>query len=433
VWITKSAWRWHSEPLSVSQRGKRRTHDRLRGEKWLASKLTTNDALQSELETLIDRAVDLYRTDVFAASAINGRVDNVIGVGIRPQCRVQAGTRHPDTDNRPKTSARCLSGCSRKWAEAEGWHTKQRMLERCNAIFGESWLHMADDDDPAKPVTLTVQVIHPQRIPLFGYGPLAPTAIRRLGLRLDTKGKPIAAYVTKTLPNDSYGYDLREQEVSLDDLLHCYEEQTLGQLRGVPWLAPAMPKLKDLKDFVYANLIAEQVAACHGAFVTGVTDPVITGRGWPNAEAIWKTWHPEASNIWPTAKASRLATQHDREQHWHHMLSGHCMALRLPCGYPYELLAKQFTNNFSGGRLALIDGRITFKVWQSCLIEQVFRKVWARFIDRAAWCRVFCRLIRSSTKKTETIFCSISGFRRAGRGLIRRRKCRPIFWPLNRA
>ena len=230
-------------------------HDRLRGEKWLASKLTTNDALQSELETLVDRAIDLYRTDVFAASAINGRVDNVIGVGIRPQCRVQPerGILTPSQAEKFRSAAERLFG---KWAEAEGWHTKQRMLERCNSIFGESWLHMADDDDPAKPVTLTVQVIHPQRIPLFGYGPLAPTAVRRLGLRLNAQGKPIAAYVTKTLPNDSYGYDLRETEVSLDDLLHCYEEQTPGQLRGVPWLAPAMPKLKDLKDFVYANLIA---------------------------------------------------------------------------------------------------------------------------------------------------------------------------------
>ena len=86
----------HELRLAISQRAAERftaweasDHDRLRGEKWLASKLTTNDALQSELETLIDRAVDLYRTDVFAASAINGRVDNVIGVGIRPQCRVQ--------------------------------------------------------------------------------------------------------------------------------------------------------------------------------------------------------------------------------------------------------------------------------------------------------------------------------------------------------
>lgn len=378
----------HEIRLAMAQRAAERftaweaaDHDRLRGEKWLASKLTTNDALQSELETLVDRAIDLYRTDVFAASAINGRVDNVIGVGIRPQCRVQPerGILTPSQAENFRATAEWLF---QKWAEAEGWHTKQRMLERCNAIFGESWLHMADDDDPAKPVTLTVQVIHPQRIPLFGYGPLVPTAIRRLGLRLNAAGKPIAAYVTKTLPNDSYGYDLRETEVSLDDLLHCYEEQTPGQLRGVPWLAPAMPKLKDLKDFVYANLIAEQVAACHGAFVTGVTDPVTlaeAGRSRSNLEDLAPgsiQYLADGEGI-TFSDPARPGTTLAPYVEW--SLHGVAAALR----YPYELLAKQFTNNFSGGRLALIDGRITFKVWQSCLIEQVFRKVWARFIDRA--------------------------------------------------
>ncbi len=50
--------------------------------------------------------------------------------------------------------------------------------------------------------------------------------------------------------------------------------------------------------------------------------------------------------------------------------------------YPYELLAKQFTNNFSGGRLALIDGRITFKCWQHVLIQRQMEPLWARFVDR---------------------------------------------------
>lgn len=377
----------HEIRLAISQRAAERftaweaaDHDRLRGERWMASKLTTNDALQSELETLIDRANDLYRTDVFAASAINGRVDNVIGVGIRPQCRVQPerGILTPKQAEDFRVMSEWLFA---KWAEAEGWHTKQRMLERCNSIYGESWLHMADDDDPTKPVTLTVQVIHPQRIPLFGYGQHTQTQ-RRLGLRLDAKGNPIAAYVTKGLPNDSHGYDLRETEVSLDDLLHCYEQQTPGQLRGVPWLAPAMSKLKDLKDFVYANLIAEQVAACHGAFVTGVTDPVAlaeSGRSKSNLEDLAPgsiQYLADGEGI-TFSDPARPGTTLAPYVEW--SLHGIAAALR----YPYELLSKQFTNNFSGGRLALIDGRITFKVWQSCLIEQVFRRVWARFIDRA--------------------------------------------------
>jgi lambda family phage portal protein len=355
-------------------------NDRLRGEKWITSQMTANDALQDELETLVDRAVDLFRNDVFAASAINGRVDNVIGTGIRPQCRVQAerGLLTP----RQAEEFRMLSEWYfAKWAEAEGFFAKQRLLERCNAIWGESWLHMADDERPDRPTTLTVQVVSPSRIPIITYSRYQVGENRRLGLRLDALQRPVAAYVRRSLPYDSRQLDLTEDEISLEDILHCYEEQTPGQLRGVPWLAPAMGKLKDLKDFVHANLVAEQVAACYGAFVTGVTDPVLMatgGRVKSNLEDLAPgsvQYLGDGESI-QFSDPARPGTTLAPYVEW--ALHGVAAALR----YPYELLAKQFTNNFSGGRLALIDGRITFKNWQYQLIEHVLRKVWARFIDR---------------------------------------------------
>lgn len=355
-------------------------NDRLRGEKWITSQMTANDALQDELETLIDRAMDLFRNDVFAASAIHGRVDNVIGTGIRPQCRVQA-ERGILTPKQAEDFRVMSEWYFAKWAEAEGFFAKQRLLERCNAIWGESWLHMADDDRPNRPTTLTVQVVSPSRIPIITYSRQQVGENRRLGLRLDALQRPIAAYVRRSLPYDSRQLDLSEDEISLDDILHCYEEQTPGQLRGVPWLAPAMGKLKDLKDFVHANLVAEQVAACYGAFVTGVTDPVLMAQGGrvrSNLEDLSPgsvQYLGDGESVQfsdPARPGSTLAPYIE----W--ALHGVAAALR----YPYELLAKQFTNNFSGGRLALIDGRITFKNWQHQLIEHVLRKVWSRFIDR---------------------------------------------------
>jgi lambda family phage portal protein len=355
-------------------------NDRLRGEKWVTTQMTANDALQDELESLVERALDLFRNDVYAASAVNGRVDNVIGTGIRPQCRVQAerGILTPAQAERFRMLSEWYFA---KWAEAEGFFAKQRMLERCNSIWGESWLHMADNDNPSRPTTLTVQVVSPSRIPIITYSRQQVGENRRLGLRLNSLQQPIAAYVRRSLPYDSRQLDLTEDEISLDDILHCYEEQTPGQLRGVPWLAPAMGKLKDLKDFVHANLVAEQVAACYGAFVTGVTDPVLMAQG-SRVRSNLEDLAPGTVQYLGDGEAiqfsdpARPGTTLAPYVEW--ALHGVAAALR----YPYELLAKQFTNNFSGGRLALIDGRITFKNWQHQLIEHVLRKVWGRFIDR---------------------------------------------------
>jgi lambda family phage portal protein len=206
---------------------------------------------------------------------------------------------------------------------------------------------------------------------------------RRLGLRLDGSGNPIAAYVRNSLPNDSHQYDQSEKEIELTDLLHNYEECFPGQLRGAPWLAPVMGRLKDLKEFVYANLIAEQVAACHSAFITGVTDPVVLAEQGRTTRSNLEDLSPGTIQYLadgegvafsdPARPGSTLAPYVE----W--ALHGVAAALR----YPYELLAKQFTNNFSGGRLALIDGRITFKVWQASSIASQYTPVWERFIDRA--------------------------------------------------
>jgi lambda family phage portal protein len=185
------------------------------------------------------------------------------------------------------------------------------------------------------------------------------------------------------MPYDSRQIDHREDERAIGtEILHGFEELFPGQLRGIPWLSPAMAKLKDLKDFVHANLVAEQVAACYGAFVQGVTDPMAlaeAGRARSNLEDL----APGAIQYLADGESvafsdpARPGTTLAPYVEW--ALHGVAAALR----YPYELLAKQFTNNFSGGRLALIDGRITFKVWQHCLIEAHLRPVWDRFIDRA--------------------------------------------------
>lgn len=359
-------------------------NDRIRGEKWLTSKLSSNDQLQTELETLVERSLDLYRNDCYAASAINGRVDNVIGSGIRPQSRVQPerGIITPAKAEEFNVMAEWLFS---RWAKIERFYAKQRQLERCNGIYGESWLDIGNDDNPTKPVSLSVQVISPQRIPIVSYQQLKTGERRRLGLRLDSKSQGVAAYVRRSHPGDSEAYDQTEDERSIGtEILHCFEELFPGQLRGVPWIAPAMARLKDLKDFVHANLIAEQVAACHSAFITGITDPVVIaeqGRSRSNLEDLSPgtiQYLADGEGV-AFSDPARPGTTLAPYVEW--ALHGVAAAIR----YPYELLAKQFTNNFSGGRLALIDGRITFKVWQSCLIESMLEPVWEKFIDQCVF------------------------------------------------
>ena len=60
--------------------------------------------------------------------------------------------------------------------------------------------------------------------------------------------------------------------------LHVFEKQFPGQTRGIPWLAAALDRIKDLDDWFEAELIAKQVEACFGLVFTGGEDSGLAVR-----------------------------------------------------------------------------------------------------------------------------------------------------------
>ena len=49
-------------------------------------------------------------------------------------------------------------------------------------------------------------------------------------------------------------------------------------MRGVPWFAPVILKLRDLDDYDDAELMRKKIEACFAAFVTGAQDEETLGK-----------------------------------------------------------------------------------------------------------------------------------------------------------
>jgi lambda family phage portal protein len=140
-----------------------------------------------------------------------------------------------------------------------------------------------------------------------------------------------------------------------------------------------MADLKDINDFKEAHLISEQVAACFSAFIeSGDPDAIATGaRGSDLLEEISPA---TIQYLGPGQKiqfASPVRPGDTLGPYMEWILRGVAAAIR----YPFELLCKKFENNFSGGRLSLIDGRVTFRAWQAATIEECWERVYRRFVD----------------------------------------------------
>ena len=359
-------------------------NDRFRGSKWLTSRLSPNSELERESETLRDRAKDLFRNDSFASSAINGRVDNVVGCGIRMQSRIQPG--EGVSESRAAELNRQVEAPFRVWARAEKLAQKQRLFERCRGIYGEGFLILSDRGSADKPVPLSIQVIAPERIETPP-GLLGDPNVR-MGVRLDpATRKPTAYYLRTVHPNDTLETSWTYEEVPADRVVHVFEERFPGQVRGVPWLAPAMADLKDIKDFKETHLIAEQVAACFTVFIEKdeFGDPRAAAEGAASETASdggrIEDIEPGLIQYLRKGESVKFGDPNRPGNTLGPFLEWHLKAVAAAIRYPFELLVKHYENSYSGGRLSLIDGRIAFSCWQQESIEGGWQRVSDRFVE----------------------------------------------------
>jgi lambda family phage portal protein len=92
------------------------------------------------------------------------------------------------------------------------------------------------------------------------------------GVEFDKQGRRVAYWLFTSHPGGQRLMTTRFESVRVpaERVLHIYRVDRPGQVRGVPWLASAITRLKDLDDFEDAELMQQKVAACFGAFVTDI-------------------------------------------------------------------------------------------------------------------------------------------------------------------
>lgn len=351
----------------------------IRGENWLTSKLSVTSAMESEVVALWDRAEDLAKNDTYGSSAVAGRVDNVIGTGVTFHSRIRAQhARLSDAQARSINEQR--ETIFREWAKKDKFKKKQRLFERSKATFGEGIGVMSDiGTDDGRPIPLTWQIINPRRLETPPKH--AGNNLVRLGVQFtDDTYTTVKGYWIKDVEQDdtrNVGVDYTFYDAWR--VTHSFDETTPGQIRGFPWLAPAMATLKDIKDYGEAKLIAEQVSACTTTFIScdnphGRAEGAATG--FDSAGNRLSELSPgtveyiglddKVHHIDPNRPGNSYAPFIE------HKLMQISAALR----YPYALLSKDFRKaSFANGRLEMADGRQSFECWQQAIIEDALEPV----------------------------------------------------------
>lgn len=352
---------------------------------WIGSRLSTDSALEADLDQLRTRNRELYRNDSFGGT-VDNVVNHVVGTGFTPQCRISerlVGTEAAQIFREelelvyklwsPKVD---ISGRISLWQQT-------RLMERHVLFDGEGLAVISDDPVAEKPIPMTVEVIDPERLCT------PPGKINdrlcRMGVEKDTAGRIVAYWIRRTHPGDTLDVNEDFDRVPANRVMHVFERWFAGQTRGLPWLTRAMNRIKDCKDLDEAEIIAAQVQACFAVFIKKSTNAITAA----NAAATSTDGTTRFQEVRPggihyvnegeepvMASPSRPGGTFAPFQEWNYR------RIAAAINWPFEMLVKNWAGlSFVAGRLILSEARLETKSRQKLIDEQFLRPVWERMVD----------------------------------------------------
>lgn len=225
---------------------------------WVTGGTSANAEIGTSLVALRNRSRELIRDNGFAAKAASAFVSNAVGTGFT--LKLSEGQ---DLWNR------WINEC-----DAEGQHDfygLQALIARTVFESGECLVRLRwRRPEDGLSVPLQLQVLEPDYIDNLKNELLPNGGWILNGVEFDAIGRRAAYWLFASHPGDSAPIlkSLVSRRVPATDVLHIYEKTRPGQVRGVPRLAPAMLRMRDLDDYEEAELVRKGIEACFAAVIT---------------------------------------------------------------------------------------------------------------------------------------------------------------------
>jgi len=355
-----------------------------RTEGWVAAGTGANAEIGPAIARLRDRSRDLVRNNPYAAKAVQAVVSNLVGTGIMPRARTgDAGI----SDAADKLWARFAGAC-----DADGltdFYGLQALVVRAMAESGECLIRIRERRiEDGLPVPLQLQLLEPDHLDTGKTGEIAGGGFVVQGVEFDALGRRRAYWLFPVHPGEVATFrkvSLVSKRVPAEGVLHLFERLRPGQVRGVPWFAPVILKLRDLDEYDDAELVRKKIEACFAAFVTGSEDEETLGMAATDAEGRRvESFEPGMIEYLAPGKDVKFAAPSASGGYAEYMrVQLHAIAAGV--GLTYELLTGDLSQvNYSSIRAGLIEFRRRMEAlqWQ-LLVPGLCQPVWRRFVMTA--------------------------------------------------
>ena len=355
-----------------------------RTEGWVVAGTSANAEIGTAIARLRDRTREQVRNNPYAAKAVSAVVSNLVGTGIMPRARAGDSAVNDQADQ--------LWGRFAETCDADGltdFSGLQALIVRAMVESGECLVRIRErriEDGLAVPLQL--QLLEPDHLDAGKTGELPGGGFVVQGVEFDALGRRRAYWLYPVHPGEVAMFRraaLASQPVPAASVLHLFDRLRPGQVRGVPWFAPVILKLRDLDDYDDAELVRKKIEACFAAFFTGSDDEETLGRASADTDGRrLESFEPGMIEYLAPGKDVKFATPSHAGGYGEYMrVQLHAIAAGV--GLTYELLTGDLSQvNYSSIRAGLLEFRRRMEAlqWQ-LLVPGLCRPVWQRFVATA--------------------------------------------------
>lgn len=325
---------------------------RMRG--WTPPSSGPNVALEG-LQNIRNRSHDVVRNDWSGRASIQKWSTSLVGTGIVPRVKGAVG----------KARKLKLAKLWNEWvkvSDADGvlnFYGQETLATKSWLEAGEVFGRLRTRTmDLGLPVPLQVQLLEAEYVPLLDTDawPGLPTGNRiRSGIELDKRGRRVAYWMYRAHPGDkNNGIDIMPHmllRIPADEVIHMYEPERPGQLRGVSTLSAILTRLRGINDFDDAVLERQKIANLFTLFITRPkadgdenVDPV-TGKPYEmDADGAIATLMPGTSQVLNPGEEAQFANPPEAGTTYSDYIRTQHLGTASGGGLPYELLTGDIMN-----------------------------------------------------------------------------------------
>jgi lambda family phage portal protein len=299
------------------------------------------------------QARDLVRNNPWARRGLRRITANTVGWGIRPKATGVGADR--------------VMQLWKKWGEttecdAAGrltFYGLQRLIMRTVVESGEVLVRRRSRlRNDGLSIPLQLQVLEPDFIDtgrdgIIGEagGPLVQ------GVEFDKIGRRAAYWLFDRHPG-SIGTTIMlsaaSRRVPADQILHIYDQERAGQVRGPSWFAPVDVRLHEFHEYEDATLMKQKIASCMAAFVTDNGENTPFNEPGTDAVTGQITGTFEPGMILPLAPGKEVTIANPPQASDHQSFSATALrGVAAGLGTTYEDLTGDYSQvNYSSARMA---------------------------------------------------------------------------------